>query len=152
MVICIAFGVALVPVCERLDRVFSPPESGAKASQAEVPALTDFSSPSSEVASNSFATFTVTAYCPCEICCGKWADGYTASGATAVGQIVAAPSTIPFGTVLEIPGYGVAVVQDRGAAITEGRLDVLFTDKDSVSGHQRALNWGAQELVVREVK
>ncbi len=68
---------------------------------------TNFSSPSSEVASIESATFTfdaiVTAYCPGACCCGKWADGYTASGVPAIGKIVAAPPMIPFGTVLDIP-------------------------------------------------
>ena len=92
--------------------------------------------------------YKVTAYCPCEICCGDFADGITASGRRATGLIVAAPPNIPFGTVLDIPGYGKAEVLDRGGAIKNNRLDVLFTDKDGVSGHQRALNWGVQELTV----
>ncbi len=37
MLICIAFGVALVPVCERLDRHFSPPEPGPATSQVVGP-------------------------------------------------------------------------------------------------------------------
>ena len=85
--------------------------------------------------------FTVTAYCPCKLCCGRWADGITASGVPAVGKIVAAPPNIAFGTVLDIPGYGRCVVEDRGGAIKENRLDVLF------STHQAALKWGVQELL-----
>ena len=104
------------------------------------------SSPSSEatVVNSSAAVrlFTVTAYCPCKLCCGRWADGITASGIKAEGLIVAAPSTIPFGTVLDIPGYGVASVQDRGGAIIGDKIDVLF------STHQAALEWSVQELMV----
>jgi 3D (Asp-Asp-Asp) domain-containing protein len=33
--------------------------------------------------------FTVTAYCPCDECCGRWADGVTASGLPAGPGIVA---------------------------------------------------------------
>ncbi len=88
----------------------------------------------------------VSAYCPCKICCGRWADGYTASGKPAVGLIVAAPPNILFGTVLIIPGYGVAAVQDRGAAITGNRLDVLF------AAHEEAKQWGVQELIVKEIR
>ena len=109
----------------------------------------NFSSPSSEtVASDKSATrlCRVTAYCPCETCCGKWADGITASGLPAVGKIAAASSTIPFGTVLDIPGYGVASVQDRGGAITGNRLDVLFAT------HAEAKAWGVQYLMVQEMK
>ena len=87
-------------------------------------------------------TYTVTAYCPESCCCGEWADGRTASGIPAVGKIVAAPPNIPYGTRLLIPGYGEAVVQDRGGAIVGNRLDVLFPT------HQEALNWGVQELEV----
>ncbi len=91
---------------------------------------------------------TVYAYCPCEVCCGKWADGYTASGheIQAGELIVAAPRRIPFGTSLSVPGYGVASVQDRGGDITGNRLDILFET------HAEAKAWGVQELMVKEIR
>lgn len=58
----------------------------------------------------------VIAYCTCEKCCQNWADGITASGKPAIGKIIAAPMTYPLGTVMEVPGYGKAEVQDRGGA------------------------------------
>ncbi len=110
-----------------------------------------FSSPSSSVPvpvalAGPGRIMRISAYCPCEICCGKWADGYTASGKPAVGLIVAAPPDMPFGTVLEIPGYGRCRVQDRGGAITGNRLDILFAT------HQEAKQWGVQELMVKEIR
>ena len=88
----------------------------------------------------------VTAYCPCSKCCGKWADGITASGhkIQSGDRFVAAPRSIPFGTVLDIPGYGKVPVLDRGGSITEGRLDVFFDT------HQEALNWGVQWLDIEK--
>lgn len=48
---------------------------------------------------------TVTAYCPCELCCGQWADGVTASGLPAVPGIVAVdPEVIPLGSTVIING------------------------------------------------
>ena len=106
--------------------------------------------PSSEATSASDTSadvrlYRVTAYCPCRKCCGKWADGYTASGhkIESGDLIVAAPPDMPFGTVLEIPGYGRCRVQDRGGAITGNRLDVLFAT------HEEALQWGVKYLKVR---
>ena len=129
-------------------KVFSPPGPGTVT--LTVPGSSDFSSPSSEARLRVLGSgfYTVTAYCPCEKCCGKWADGITASGhkIQAKDLIVAAPPGMPFGTVLEIPGYGRCRVQDRGGAIKGNRLDVLFAT------HQEALNWGVQELMVREVE
>ncbi len=98
----------------------------------------------------------ITAYCPCEICCGSHADGITASGLKATVGMVAAPKGIPFGTVLNIDGVEY-VVADRGGAITStkfihegqtvyGCLDIFFPT------HQNALNWGVQYLMVYEVK
>ncbi len=88
----------------------------------------------------------VTAYCPCEICCGEWADGITASGSKAEGFFVAAPPSLPFSTLVQIPGYNQGYpipVLDRGGAIKRNRIDVFF------SSHQEALNWGRQYLEVR---
>lgn len=89
--------------------------------------------------------FRVTAYCPCEKCCGKWADGVTASGHVIQtgDKFVAAPPEIPFGTVLDIPGYGTVPVLDRGGVIKGKRLDVFFDT------HQEALNWGVKHLIVQ---
>jgi 3D (Asp-Asp-Asp) domain-containing protein len=86
----------------------------------------------------------VTAYCPCEKCCGRWADGFFADGSPVGGRAVAADTSIyPFGTTFDVPGYGVAVVKDRGGAIKgKNRLDLYF------STHQEALNWGRQTIEV----
>lgn len=87
---------------------------------------------------------TVTAYCPCSKCCYPFADGITASGhKIQLGdRLIAAPPEIPFGTLMDIPGYGRCTVKDRGGSIKGNRLDVLF------HSHQEALNWGVKYLKV----
>ena len=89
--------------------------------------------------------FRVTAYCPCKKCCGPNAKGITASGSKADHPLVAAPKSMAFGTRLRIPGYAIGwevKIEDRGGAIKEGKLDVMFTD------HESALQWGVQFLDV----
>jgi len=85
---------------------------------------------------------TVTAYCPCRKCCGRCADGQTASGVPARGKLIAAPKSIPFDTRIFVPGYGVAAVQDRGKAIRGDRLDVLFET------HAEAMRFGRRKMTV----
>ena len=90
--------------------------------------------------------FRVTAYCKESCCCGAYADGITASGYRIKDgdKLIAAPPDIPFGTWLNIKGYGYAEVLDRGGAIKGRRLDVLFPT------HQEALNWGVQYLEIEK--
>ena len=101
----------------------------------------------------SLGKFKLTAYCPCEKCCGKWAlnrptdeNGLvviTASGERAVqGVTVAADSELlAFGTALKINGNDYSV-QDRGSAIKKKHLDVYF------ESHEEALNFGVQYKTV----
>ena len=98
--------------------------------------------------------FDVSAYCVCKKCCGKYSDGYTASGKRAKGKLIAAPKSYKFETEMMVPGYGYAKVQDRGGAIkskgakvgekvlTLDRIDLLFPS------HSKALRWGRQRLFV----
>lgn len=94
-----------------------------------------------------------TAYCPCEICCGKWAlnrpDGivYTASGAIAEeGVTIAADwSVYSPGTILYIEGIGERTVQDRGGAISGQKIDVFFNN------HEDALRFGRQEVRIKVI-
>lgn len=94
----------------------------------------------------------VTAYCPCQKCCGPQASGITASGLPVShngGRFVAADTSIlPFGSRVWIPGYhddNPVPVIDRGGAIKGNRLDVYFPS------HQQALQWGRQWLLVAVV-
>ncbi|GAB4108056.1 MAG: hypothetical protein Kow00105_13850 [Phycisphaeraceae bacterium] len=94
-------------------------------------------------------TMLTTAYSPDERSCGKWADGFTASGYsvwTNGMKLVAADTRIlPFGTLVSIPGYndGKPVpVLDRGSKIKGYRLDLLYPT------HEAALKWGAQRLTI----
>lgn len=73
-------------------------------------------------------SYRITGYDTCSRCCGK-SDGITASGTqAAVGRTCAADKSLPFGTVLYIEGIGYRTVEDRGGAITGGRIDVLCAD------------------------
>ena len=90
----------------------------------------------------------VTAYCPCPKCCGRYSDGETACGHKILpgDALVAADKKYPFGTEMVISGYngGEPVkVLDRGGAIYENRLDVLFLS------HEDALEWGVKYIDVK---
>lgn len=89
-------------------------------------------------------TFTVTAYCPCEKCCGAHANGYTATGekATQGVTIAADPDVLPMGTEIELDGH-TYTVQDTGGDIAGNRLDLYFDN------HEDALQWGVREKIVR---
>jgi len=92
--------------------------------------------------------FVVTAYCPCKECCGKHADGVTASGHVIQqgDKFCAADPSIPFNTMLIIDGYNdnkPVPVLDRGGAIKGYRLDVYFDT------HAEARQWGVRECEVR---
>lgn len=91
----------------------------------------------------------VTAYCPCEKCCGKYADGFTASGHRIEegDRFVAADASVAFGTELIIPGYNdnkSVKILDRGGAISGDRIDVFF------NMHEEALEWGIQWLRIKK--
>ena len=93
--------------------------------------------------SGSLGVFTATAYCPCAKCCGKWASGYTATGAKAqYGVIAVDPRVIKLGTKVHVQGYGDAIASDTGGAIKGRRIDVCF------SSHSQALNWGRKTVKV----
>ena len=101
------------------------------------------SQPRSVSAAYTTKTMKVTAYCPCEKCCGQYADGITANGYKIQTGDKFCASDVPFGTIVEIPGYGKVPVLDRGGAIKGDRLDVYFDN------HQDALNWGVKFLKVK---
>lgn len=96
----------------------------------------------------SLGEFTVTAYCACERCCGKWADGITAAGTEATeGRTVAVdPEVIGLGETVYFAGadglVGGYVAEDTGGAIRGRRID-LYMDS-----HEAALEWGVQDREV----
>jgi 3D (Asp-Asp-Asp) domain-containing protein len=79
---------------------------------------------------------TITAYCACVKCCGRWADGVTASGTKPVQGRTAAMNGVPFGTILHIPEVGWRVVEDRMAMRYSDRIDIYF------DSHEDALQFG----------
>lgn len=90
----------------------------------------------------SIGTFKLTAYCPCEKCCGK-TDGITSTGANATaGRTIAVdPLVIPYGTVVLIDGQEY-IAEDCGGAIKKNRIDIFFDT------HSDALKFGVKESEV----
>ena len=86
------------------------------------------------------------AYCACMVCCGK-TNAITSSGAVAKEwYTVAAGPGYPIGTVIYIPALadkpngGWFVVEDRGGAITNNKIDIYM------GSHSSALIFGRRNL------
>lgn len=105
-------------------------------------------------------TMEVTGYCKCKQCCGwerNWYGrptskgsgkakkvGRTSQGTKAkVGTIAADTGKYPFGTIMQVPGYGYGRVEDRGSAIKGEKIDLFF------KSHKQALQWGRQQRQVK---
>ena len=96
----------------------------------------------------SIGFFDITAYCSCEICCGEWADGITATGTEATqGRTIAVdPNTIPLGSSVYFVGqcgdFGEYIAEDIGGAIVGNRIDLYF------DSHYEAIVWGVRRVEV----
>lgn len=92
-------------------------------------------------------TFTCTAYCSCDICCGPWADGivYTGGYATEGKTIAVDPDIIPLGSVVEINSQRY-IAEDIGGSIEGKEIDIFMVK------HESALQWGVQQHEVYLVK
>jgi 3D (Asp-Asp-Asp) domain-containing protein len=90
-------------------------------------------------------TVTATAYCPCEICCGKWANGTTAIGRCAtLPGIAVDPKYIKLRSYIDVPGYGSWILaDDTGSAIKGNKIDLRFNN------HEEAKQWGVQRIKIR---
>lgn len=91
-------------------------------------------------------TLNTSAYCSCSICCGK-SNGITSSGAQAKEwYTVAAGAGLPIGTVIYIPALadkpngGWFVVEDRGGAISNNKIDIYM------GSHAAAIQYGRKSL------
>lgn len=115
--------------------------------------------PTSRTELVSMGTFTITAYCSCEICCSsEWANNrpldeygnpivYGASGEVLVPDysIATDVEVIPYGETILINDQEY-VAHDCGAAIQGNRIDIYM------SCHEKALEWGVQNIeIFREV-
>ena len=90
--------------------------------------------------------YKITAYCPCAICCGKWAENrpngiVVGAYGTELEQGVSVAAPFPSGTKLYIEGTGEYIVHDKLAEWVleenDNRLvDIYFTS------HEDAAAWG----------
>lgn len=79
------------------------------------------------------------------------ATAYALNGTTAMGIdlskspmcIAVDPSVIPLGSMVEVPGYGIAIAGDTGGAIIGNHIDVHF------SSEAQAIQWGSQTLTIK---
>ena len=78
---------------------------------------------------------TITAYCPCAECCGRWADGLTASGLPAGPGIVAVdPDVIPLGSTVIIDGMKY-LAADTGSGVEGLHIDIFLASHEETVAH-----------------
>ena len=142
-------------ILHTVDKVIEPSAGvGRVAVVPDIPSEPEERVPEVAESLVSLGDFRLTAYCPCPVCCGEWAEGrpvdmhgneivYTASGDVAVsGKTIAGdPAVIPFGTEVIIGG-NTYTAADSGGAIDGNRIDVYMDD------HADALAFGVQYATV----
>lgn len=99
--------------------------------------LAEIAKKEAEKTTTSLGIFTVTAYCKCEKCCGRWSDYPTASGTQPTeGRTIAVdPSVIALGEKVTIDGT-TYIAEDTGSAIKGNRIDMYF------DSHAEAVAYG----------
>lgn len=96
-------------------------------------------------------TYTITAYCGCEVCCGQWASvPVIGSGGVELIEGVHCASPLPLGTLVEIDGVGILEVQDRTSdwiadKYNDRVIDVYFEN------HADAIEFGKRTANVKKV-
>lgn len=110
--------------------------------------------PETQITKVSLGKYTITAYCSCEKCCGKWAQNrpngkVIGSAGIELTPEVSVASPLPFGTILEIDGNNY-IVEDRTSEAIAKRynnkiIDIYF------DSHQKALNYGKKSMEVFKI-
>ena len=87
--------------------------------------------------------YTLTAYCSCAKCCGKWSSGKTASGVKAKSNhtIAVDKKVIPLGSKVAINGIEYTA-EDTGGGVKGKHIDIYFDT------HSDALDFGRQKAKV----
>ena len=109
-------------------------------------------------------TYTVTGYCTCPKCCGKWSAEHASRGGTGYTQRTASGTIptegvtvggdwdkLPKGTTIYIDGIGERIVEDKTADWINERYEGKIIDLLCES-HEEALQFGVQKLDVWVVK
>lgn len=147
MIALICFGLMALLIAVALST-----DAGGTEELPEVEKLPGEDTPATECSfvdlGEPLGEFTLTAYCPCSKCCGKWADGITATGTIATeGRTIAVdPSIIPYGSTVTIhfaDGSSHSyIAEDCGTGIKGNRIDVFF------ESHKDAREFGVQGAYV----
>lgn len=75
--------------------------------------------------------YTVTFYCPCPEHCNSWVG---ARGTQLTPWVSCATSdSLPFGTVINVTGFGEMVVEDRG--VGDGCIDIFVSDHSEIPSY-----------------
>lgn len=146
-------------IYQEVEKIIEPVNHGRDVGAAEVLNQVNELSYITKEKTTYLGEFTLTAYCSCSKCCGKWADkrpvdedgneivvGATGERLFPDYSIAVDPKIIPYGTVVEINGHEYKA-QDCGGGIKGNRIDVYFSD------HQEALKFGKQkaDVYIKEV-
>jgi 3D (Asp-Asp-Asp) domain-containing protein len=93
----------------------------------------------------------VTAYEPSYRCCGRFADGKTATGTNAwrMDGCAVDPKMISYGHVVEIPGIGLRKADDTGPAMKRSARRGRYHVDVRMTYFYQARRWGRQDMIVR---
>jgi 3D (Asp-Asp-Asp) domain-containing protein len=90
-----------------------------------------------------------TGYCPCWICCGASSDGRTAINRDVTQfpyGIAADKDLVPYRLMVDVPGYGLAMVDDTGGAMRQSAAKgIVHFDLRFVT-HSEARHWGVRNM------
>jgi 3D (Asp-Asp-Asp) domain-containing protein len=92
-----------------------------------------------------------TGYCPCALCCGLFADGKTAINRDVTQfpyGIAVEPKLVPYRLMVDVPGYGTAMVDDTGGAMRQSAKEgIVHFDLRFVT-HSEARRWGVRHMYI----